>query len=84
MRTKVHLKDPTDLLQKFEAEKSIQKLQTSAGECKLFVYIYSIAIFRILLPMSVNVLKSDLKAQLVTFPNFLNFYNFLGKLCLKK
>ena len=28
-------------------------LQTSAGECELFVYIYSIEIVRILLPMSV-------------------------------
>ena len=28
-------------------------LQTSAGECEIFVYIYSIEIFHILLPMSV-------------------------------
>ena len=30
-----------------------QSLQTSAEECEIFVYIYSIEIFRILLPMSV-------------------------------
>ena len=32
----------------------MEKRQTSAGECELFVYIYSIAIVRILLQMSVN------------------------------